>query len=262
MRKILVIAGIVWMEMWRRKTLHVLGILLAATLLLLFSINISGLGRIPGYVKETGLLLTWLLGWIMGINIAVRQLPQEEKRGTVYAMLARPVGRGQLLLGKWLGAWLAATGAVLCFYALNVLIVGGFGGRFGAVALLQAVSLHGMLLAMITALAVALSVRLTQEAAAALSYIATAAMFAFVPRIPEFVAGAEGWRQTAMLILYTAMPHFELFDMRPRVVHLHGPIRWSTWALILLYGAMITTILLTAAWLAFRNRHFSRTAKD
>jgi len=180
----------------------------------------------------------------------------------VYAMLARPVGRGQLLLGKWLGAWLAATGAVLCFYALNVLIVGGFGGRFGAVALLQAVSLHGMLLAMITALAVALSVRLTQEAAAALSYIATAAMFAFVPRIPEFVAGAEGWRQTAMLILYTAMPHFELFDMRPRVVHLHGPIRWSTWALILLYGAMITTILLTAAWLAFRNRHFSRTAKD
>jgi ABC-type Na+ efflux pump permease subunit len=262
MRKILVIAGIAGLEMWRRKTLHVLGILLAASLLLLFSINISGLGRIPGYVKETGLLLTWLLGWILGINIAVRQLPQEEKRGTVFAMLARPVGRGELLLGKWLGAWLAATGAVLCFYAINVLIVGGFGGRFGGAALLQAVGLHAMLLAMITALAIALSVRLTQEAASALSYITTAALFAFVPRIPEFVAGADGWRETAMLVLYTALPHFELFDMRRRVVHLHGPISWSTWTLILLYGAMVTAILLVAAWLAFRNRHFSRTAKD
>jgi len=262
MRKILVIAGIVWMEMWRRKTLHVLGILLAASLLLLFSINVSGLGRIPGYVKETGLLLTWIFGWVMGINIAVRQLPQEEKRGTVYAMLARPIGRGQLLLGKWFGAWIAVSGSVLCFYVLTVLIVGGFGGRFGGVAMFQALTLHGMLLAMITALAIALSARLTQEAASALCYIVTAALFAFVPRIPEFIATAGGWRETAMLVLYTALPHFELFDMRRRVVHQHGPIAWHTWALILLYGAMITAILLIAAWLAFRKRHFSRTAKD
>jgi len=262
MRKILVIAGIVWMEMWRRKTLHVLGILLAASLLLLFSINISGLGRIPGYVKETGLLLTWIFGWVMGINIAVRQLPQEEKRGTVYAMLARPIGRGQLLLGKWLGAWIAVSGAVLCFYVLTVLIVGGFGGRFGALALFQAMGLHIMLLAMITAMAVAFSVLLNQDAASALCYIVTFALFAFLPRIPEFVATVGGWRETAMLVLFTAMPHFELFDMRRRVVHLHGPIDWTTWILILLYGAMITAILLMIAWLAFRRRHFSRTAKD
>jgi ABC-type transport system involved in multi-copper enzyme maturation permease subunit len=262
MNKIIVIAGMVWMEMWRRKTLQVLGILMAAVLLLLFSINISGLGRIPGYVKETGLLLTWLLGWILAINMAVRQLPQEEKRGTVYALLARPVSRLQLLLGKWLGAWMAATGAVVCFYVLTVVIVKAFGGSFGAMALLQAMGLHVMLLAMLTALAVLFSVRSTQEAASVLSYIFSAAMFAFIPRIPEFVSDTTGWRETAMLIIYTAMPHFELFDMRRRVVHLHGPISWVTWSMILLYGAMITAILLIIAWLAFRHRHFSRLAKD
>lgn len=262
MRKVFTIAWIVWIEMLRRKTLYVLGILLAACLLLLFSINVSGLGRVPGYVKETGLLLTWLLGWILSINMAVRQLPQEERRGTVYVMLARPVGRGQLILGKWLGAWVASTGAIACFYAVTILIVSLFGGKFGLASLFQAIGLHAVLLAMITAMAVMLSARMTQEAAAALSFIGSFAMFAFLPRIPAFMADTTGWRETAMLVLYTVLPHFELFDMRRRVVHLHGPIAWNTWTLIVLYGTVITAVFLIVAWLAFRNRHFSRVAKD
>lgn len=262
MLKMAVIAGIVWLEMWRRKAFYVLGILLAVTLLLLVSMNIAGLGSIPGYVKDSGLLLTWLLGWVLSINIAVRQIPQEEKRGTVYAMLSRPVGRGQLLLGKWFGAWTAASGAVLCFYATTLVIVCGFGGRFEVLTLLQATSLHIMLLGIITAMAVALSIRLTLEAAATLCYVTTATLFAFVPRIPEFIEDTGGWRETAMLILYTAMPHFELFDMRRRAVHLHGPIPWSAWSLIMLYGVLLTTLLLIVAWLAFRTKPFSRTAKD
>ncbi len=262
MHKILFIAYTTWMEMWRRKAFYVLGILLAAMLLLLVSINLTGLGSISGYAKDIGLLCIWILGWILGINLAVRQLPQEEKRGTIYAVLARPVSRLNLVLGKWLGAWGATAMAILCFYAVTILILAFFGGAFDPLTLLQAATLHIMLLAMITAIAIAFSTRLSHEAAATLSYVTTGAAFAFVPKLPEWINESEGWNEYALLFFYNALPHVDLFDMRRRTIHLHGTIPWHAWSLILLYGAVMTSIFLLLAWLAYRRKHFSRTMKD
>ncbi len=262
MRKIFFIAYTTWMEMWRRKAFYVLGILLAAMLLLMVSINLTGLGSISGYAKDIGLLCIWVLGWILGINLAVRQLPQEEKRGTIYAVLARPVSRFDLVVGKWLGAWGASAMALLCFYAGTTLILGCFGGTFDPLTLFQAATLHILLLAMITAIAVAFSTRLSHEAAATLTYVTTGAAFAFVPKLPEWIRDAEGWNESALLFLYHALPHFDLFDMRRRTIHLHGTIPWQVWSLILLYGALMTGIFLLMAWLAYRRKHFSRTMKD
>lgn len=262
MRRVWTVATVAWLELLRRKEIYVLLILLGTMLFALLSMNIFGLGSVAGFVKDAGLLAAWLFGWILTVNCASRQLPQEEKRGTILPLLAKPIRRGELIVGKWLGAWSAVATAVATFYIVTLAVVWIHGGRFDLLTLLQALTLHLAALGIIAALAVALSTRLNQDAAATLTYVASGAMFLLVPRVPELAANAVGWRQTALLILYGILPHFELFDMRRRAVHQYGPMSWPMLGAILVYGAIVIAILLLLAWLGFRVKRFSRSNQD
>ena len=122
-------------EMIRRKDVYVLLILLAAFLVTLMALNLFGVGQAVSYLKEIGLLLAWVCSWILAVSISARQLPQEERQGTIFSLLAKPVSRVEVLLGKWLGAWVVTGAATLGFYVLLALMValrgGGFSGRGG-----------------------------------------------------------------------------------------------------------------------------------
>jgi len=262
MRRIRTIAFIVWIEMVRRKEIYVLLILLGAMLFTLVSLNIFGLGNIIGFVKDAGLLAAWLFGWILTVNCASRQLPLEESRGTILPLLAKPIKRGELIIGKWLGAWMVVSAAVSCFYLLTLLILWGYGGSFDLFTLAQALVLHVMALGIVASIAIALSTRMNYDAAATLTYVATAAMFILVPRVPELVFHARGWRQTSLLILYGALPHFELFDMRQRVIHQYGSIPLTIFGTIIMYGVVLVSIMLCFAWLGFNKKLFSRSNQD
>ena len=262
MRRIRTVAIVAWLELLRRKDLYVLLILLGTMLFALISLNVFGLGSVVGFVKDAGLMAAWLFGWILSVSCASRQLPQEEKRGTILPLLAKPIRRGELIVGKWLGAWSAVCTAVLTFYLLTLAIVLAYGGSFDPATLVQAFVLHVAALGIIAALAIALSTRLNQDAAATVAYVASATMFLLVPRVPQMAALAVGWRQTALLILYGALPHFELFDMRRRAVHMYGPMRWSLLGAILIYGAIVISILLLLAWLGYHTKRFSRSNQD
>ena len=262
MRRIRTVAIVAWLELLRRKEIYVLLVLLGTMLFALISLNIFGLGSVVGFVKEAGLMAAWLFGWILAVSCASRQLPQEEKRGTILPLLAKPIRRGELIVGKWLGAWTAVSTAVLTFYLLTLAIVWAYGGTFDPITLLQAFILHAAALGIIAALAVALSTRLNQDAAATVTYVVSAAMFLVVPRVPQMAALAVGWRQTALLILYGALPHFELFDMRRRAVHQYGTMSWSLLTAILVYGAIVIAILLLLAWVGYHNKRFSRSNQD
>jgi len=262
MRRAWTVARVAWLELLRRKEIYVLLILLGTMLFALVSMNIFGLGSVVGFVKDAGLLAAWLFGWILTVNCASRQLPQEEKRGTILPLLAKPIRRGELIVGKWLGAWSAVATAVVTFYLLTMAVVWIHGGKFDLLTLLQALVLHLAALGIVAALAVALSTRLNQDAAATLTYVASATMFMLVPRVPELAANAVGWRQTGLLILYGILPHFELFDMRRRAVHQFGPMSWPVFAAILVYGAIVIAILLLLAWIGFHAKRFSRSNQD
>ena len=83
MIKIFVIAQQVWREALRRKDLYVLLILLLAFFLTLMTLNVFGLKSMVSHIKEMGLLLVWIFSWFLTIGVSVRQLPQEEKSGTI-----------------------------------------------------------------------------------------------------------------------------------------------------------------------------------
>jgi ABC-type transport system involved in multi-copper enzyme maturation permease subunit len=258
MTRIFTIALTVWLEMIRRKDMYVLLILLAGLMVTLVSLDIFGLGGVTGYVKDMGLLIAWLLGWILAITVASRELPQEESSGTVFPLLAKPVTRFDVVAGKWLGAWTIVCAAVLLFYALIIGVVLAKGGGFNAATLLQGFVLHCAVLAMLSAVALAFSTRMNHDAAATISFVLSTASFLVIPRIPEFMTNTTGLRAGLMMFCYNLLPHFEVFDMRMLITQGYDPISGKAFVAILAYGATMTLIALLAAWLAYRNKRFVR----
>ena len=258
MLKIRTIAGAVWLEILRKKDLYVLLILLSVLLVTLVSLNIFGLGGMTRYVKDIGLLLAWVFGLILAIHISSRELPQEETRGTIFPLLARPITHAEIIIGKWLGAWSIVVAATFCFYALVAGVTIGMGGTIGITTIIQGFILHAMLLGIISAIALTFSTRLNSDAAATMSFVVSLTSFIIVPRIPNLLVQQQGLSGNILLILYNILPHFEIFDMRKRIIHDYGPMPIKVCSLIVLYGIVLITITLFIAFLLYRKKRFSR----
>ena len=258
MLRIRTIANAVWLEMLRKKDIYVLLILLSALLITLVSLNIFGLGGMTRYVKDIGLLLAWIFGLVLSIHVASRELPQEEARGTIFPLLARPISYGELIIGKWLGTWSIVAAATLCFYLLVALVTIGMGGNMNIMATIQGFILHCILLGFISAVALAFSTRLNSDAASTMTYVIAATSFFIVPRIPVLLTHQQGFSASALMFIYNIMPHFEVFDMRKRIVHDYGPIPFGICSLVALYGIVLIVTALFIAYISYRKKKLSR----
>ena len=204
-------------------------------------------------------MMSWFFSWILAVNLASREIPTEETRGTIFTLLAKPITRADLICGKWLGTWSVASAATAAFYVLVVSVVRLKGSSFDSAALTQAVALHFSALGVICAIAIAFSTRMNYDAAASMSYVLTGAAFMVVPRVPEFLAHESGFTANMLMLIYNILPHFEVFDMRKRLVHDFGPAGWKIFLTVLCYAALITFVFLLLAWLGYRNKRFSRS---
>lgn len=258
MMRIFTIAHIVWLEMIRRKDLYVLLILMSALLFVLLSLNVFGLGGVVRYVMDVGLLFSWLFSVILMVSASARQLPQEESRRTIYPLLAKPITRGELLVGKWMGAWSATVAATMLFYGLVLAVLHLRGGTTEAATLAQGFVLHAIGLGWLGAASMLFSTRMNFDAAATCSYILAAACFFVAPRVPEMLVYQQGVAATLLLALYYALPHLELFDLRIRMVHAWGPVSAEVFITVLLYGIVWTVLFLVLAWLAYRRKPLRR----
>jgi ABC-type transport system involved in multi-copper enzyme maturation permease subunit len=116
MNNVLAISGIVIKELYRRKDFYVLFVLTALITLLLGSVSFFNDAKIVRYLKEVCLLLIWISSLVIAIGTAARQIPAERENRTIFPLLAKPVTRGQFILGKFLGCWLACGVALVVFY--------------------------------------------------------------------------------------------------------------------------------------------------
>lgn len=259
MTRPLILARMVWIESIRRKDAYVLGILLAGLTMYLASADVFGLSGTARYVLDLGLGAAWLFGFLFVIPFAARQLPAEESRGTIQAVLSKPVGRGELVLGKWIGVTASGLVAAAALYAVAL---GASAARGGAVpaaaALFQSAVLHAAAIGMASALALALSTRLTAGAAMTLSGLIVMASLALLPAAPRVAALSDPIRARALLAVYHALPHFGLFDLRARLVHDWGPMPWAVWGELLAYAAGWTAFLLGLAWAGYARKTFQR----
>src|SRR2546421_8421558 len=152
MNTVTALAGVVIKELYRRKDFYVLFILTALITLVLGSVNFFGEDKIARYLKELCLLLIWIAGLIIAITTTARQIPAERENRTIFPLLAKPVTRPQLVLGKFLGCWLACGLALLMFYVFFSVVSGAREHDWPLAAYFQALTLHWFVLGIIVAM--------------------------------------------------------------------------------------------------------------
>src|SRR5215472_18403420 len=122
MNTVLALSEIVIKELYRRKDFYVLFVLTALITLVLAFANLFSDPRIVRYLKEVVLLLIWISALVIAIVTTARQLPAEKENRTIFPLLAKPVSRGQVIVGKFLGCWLACGIALAVFYFFFVVV--------------------------------------------------------------------------------------------------------------------------------------------
>lgn len=254
MNNVFAIAGVVVREMIRRKDLYVLFILTAVITLLMGSINVFNDDKIVRYVKEICLLLIWISSLVIAIGMAARQIPMERESRTIFPLLAKPVTRGQLMLGKFFGCWFACGLALAVFYSFFGIVCAAREHALLPVNYLQALWLHWLFTGVVTAITLLGSIVLTTAANATVSFLATVGILLLGRHLNKVAMQLQEPSSTILSALYYAIPHLEFYDVRDLIIHNWPGIPWVILGLATLYAAAYTAFFLTSAWVLFRRR--------
>jgi len=152
MNTIWALTGVVIKELYRRKDLYVLFVLTAVITLAAGSMEFFHDPNIVRYVKDLCMLLIWVSALLITITMAARQIPAERESRTIFPLLAKPVTRGQVILGKFLGCWLASGTALAVFYLFFAVITGSREHYWPVLDYFQSFLLQWIMLGIVTAM--------------------------------------------------------------------------------------------------------------
>jgi ABC-type transport system involved in multi-copper enzyme maturation permease subunit len=255
MKNISAVAGIVIKELYRRKDFYALFIVTVVICGMMAMINIYNDANIVRYLKEICLDLIWIASLVIAITTTARQIPAERDNRTLLPLLAKPLTRTQLILGKFLGCWLACGLALLCFYLFFGALAASREHHWPVLNYLQAGLMHWFLLGIIVAFALLGSLIFAAPSSNATICFVLVGGILFVGRNLDRVALTLREPTRAIVnALYYALPHLEFYDLRDLVVHNWPLVAWKYIILALLYAAFYMAVFLIGACLVFRRK--------
>jgi ABC-type transport system involved in multi-copper enzyme maturation permease subunit len=255
MKKIFAISNVVLLEMYRRKDFYVLFIVTALVTAVMGSVTFFNSTQIVRYLKALCLFLIWASSLFIAIGATARQLPAESESRTIFPLMAKPVSRAQILLGKFLGCWLACGVALVIFYAFFGCVAATREQHWPLANYFQAWTLHWAMLSIVVAMTLLGSLVLTAVSSnITITFIATVAILLVGRYLHKVALSMSELSAIAITGLYYVIPHLELFDVRDRIVQDWPPIPWGIWLIALLYAAAYTALLLLVSWLVFRRK--------
>jgi ABC-type transport system involved in multi-copper enzyme maturation permease subunit len=256
MNAVWAVAGVVIKELYRRKDFYVLFVLTALITLLLGSVGFFNDNQMVRHIKDVCLLLIWISSLVIATTTSARQIPAERESGTLFPLLAKPVTRGQVLLGKFLGCWLATGLALALFYLFFGALTSARETHWPILSYLQAVWLHWIMLAVVIALTLWGSLVFAAPSSTVTILLVIVTGILLVGRHLGKVAIqlTEPW-QTLLFGLYYLMPHLEFFDLRDRITHNWGIVPWWAFGLVTLYACTYTGLLLLVGWYSFHRKN-------
>jgi ABC-type transport system involved in multi-copper enzyme maturation permease subunit len=244
--------------------------------LVLFALVLMGVAYLIGQltagqdvkiIKDLGLAATSVFGLFIAVFIGIGLVSKEVEKRSIYSLLAKPIDRHQIVLGKYAG--LVLTLAVnLAVMALALYVVLGYTAWMTGPAatvvserpaldplMLIAFALTFVELAIVTALALFFSTFSTPLLSAAFTFgLFVAGRFSADLR--NFNQVVDSAAATALAQgLYWVLPNLGGFDVRAQVVH-GQPVTAGYIALTVAYGLTYITALLVAAVFIFSRRDF------
>ncbi|GAB4456538.1 MAG: hypothetical protein OHK0029_14680 [Armatimonadaceae bacterium] len=247
------LAGASVLESIRRKDLYVAMII--ALLMIISSVTIGSFGveGIEVFLKDVALTVINWVSMLIAILFAARQMPEEISRRTVYPLLARPISRGDLLFGKWLGAFTLSAVALTMFSAIGIGALVFYKIAVGAI-FWQYFFLRLLSLAVLCAMTLLLSLLMTPGATitiACLLAIGSSTFSNFVLMVDGAVANAvRGILRGA----YFLLPHLDLFDLSKKVSYGWKPVEGWVLRDLFLYAVLYVAVFLFLGTLRFRRQ--------
>jgi Cu-processing system permease protein len=202
-------------------------------------------------IKDIGLASMDVFGTMIALFMGVGLVRKEIERRSLYPLLAKPLGRGEFLIGKFagLGFTLLVNVTVMTMGLYLTLWSTSHPLDF---SLLRAILPLYLGLLVVVSIALFFST-LTSSALAAVGalIVVLAGRFADVLRnLNEVSAGFPGW---VGRVIYYALPNFRNFDLKDRIVHGDAVLPEQLVA-IALYACLYIGLMLTATMIAFRAK--------
>src|SRR5881394_2832761 len=220
MRKIIAVAKVVLLEMYRRKDFYVLFILTALITALMGSITFFNDNTVVRYLKEICLLLIWVSSLVLAIGSAARQIPAERENRTIFPLLAKPVTRAHVVAGKFAGCWLACGLAVVVFYLFFGVVSGSRENHWPLLQYIQALWLQWIMLGIVIALVLLGSVVFTAPSSNATICFILVTGVLLLGRYLNIVALREPEPLRSLVYtIYFLIPHLEWYDVRDFVIY-------------------------------------------
>jgi Cu-processing system permease protein len=256
MRNVFAIAGVVLLEMYRRKEFYVLFILTIVICLIMGSINIFNDQHVIRYLKELCLLMIWISSLIIAITTTARQIPAEREQRTLLPLLAKPLSRTQLIVGKFLGCWIVCGLALVCFYAFFGVLAGTREHAWPLLHYAQAAFLHWIALGVVVAMSLLGSLVFAAPSSnSTICFSICAAIMCLGRYLDQIALSMQEPARSIVYWIYYAIPHLEIpFEMRNLIIHDWPLIDWNFVFLAALYLLAYAAIFLVAACLVFRRK--------
>ena len=261
------IAANVFRESVRDKVLY--SIVLFAVLIIgaSFLLGEFATGQEIKIVKDIGLAAISLFGHFIAIFIGIGLVSKEIERRSIYALLAKPMSRTELILGKFAGLFATLTVNVVVMSIALFIVLALFDTFWPEYkrkaweapgmdpAMATAAYLILVQLGVVTALAIFFSTFTSPVLAAAFTVgVVIAGHFGADLKNFEAIVESEAVAWMART-LYYVLPNLAVFDVKLQVVHAQ-PVSGGYVALTSGYGAVYVAAMLTLSALSFSRRDF------
>jgi ABC-type transport system involved in multi-copper enzyme maturation permease subunit len=218
-------------------------------------------------IKDLGLAATTLFGLFIAIFIGIGLVSKEVERRSIYALLSKPIGRPQFIVGKYAGLVLTlavnVTVMTVALYLVLAFMTYTESPEFRAAwdapgvdpRMLQAIGLIFIQLMIVTAIALFFSTFSTPLLSAALTFGFFIAGH-FNADLKNFDRVVES--RTAVWLArgaYHVIPDFSAFDIKTEVVH-GLPVSAGYLAGTMAYGIVYIAALLFLSVIIFARRDF------
>jgi ABC-type transport system involved in multi-copper enzyme maturation permease subunit len=255
MKTVLALAGVVIKELYRRKDFYVLFVLTAVITLVMGSVSFFHDTKSVRYVKDIALLLIWISALVIAIGTTARQIPAERENRTIFPLLAKPVTRWQVILGKFAGCWLACGLALIVLYLFFGIVSGSREHHWPLLSFCTALWLQWVMLGVVIAFVLLGSVVFTAPSSnATITFIAVLGIL-FLGRYLNQVALQQPEPLRSVVYgLYFLIPHLEWYDVRDLIIYDQNLVGWVDCALATLYAVIYMAVFLLGAWLVFRRK--------
>lgn len=196
-----------------------------------------------------------IIGAILSVLAAARQIPQEIENRTIYPLLAKPVTRSQFYLGKFLGIEIP-LGLYILLTGVIIGVLLKFKGVNVTVTYWQAIILFVLQLALFTSIVLLFSVIMSYSAALIASLLTYYFLSSVGTAVEDMIYYGEltGFTAEIYSFLVNLLPRFDLLNFYRPVIYAMPPQPFYViWGLVL-YASGYTLVILLAGILIFARK--------